>query len=411
MIAIKRKDDCCGCSACAQVCPKHCISMKMDNEGFRYPVADNSLCINCGLCDKVCPVINVEPEHVNENQTAYLLQLKDMQIRKESTSGGAFTAISNWILDQGGSVYGAQLTYQKDSCGLEGKGWFVRHCKVDDKVSLSSFRNSKYVQSDLGSCFREIKELLKANHWVLFSGTPCQIEGLHCFLRELKKDKLVLVDVVCYGIPSPGVFREYMEWKQKEIGGNFSRVLFREKRLCYNYTSFSIYNKDASLNYHRGVEREPFMRSFFSNINVRPSCYQCRFKKRYRISDFTIWDCYDVKKFSNNFDDDGTNRILVHSELGRKIFEEIKPSIKFEPFADIEYFISDEIALTHSVPEEPQRKVFFEDYVSMDMQSLMQKWFPTTVKVRINSFLRMLAFKLGVYNSAKRIVKKVMGKR
>lgn len=411
MISIKNKEDCCGCSACAQICAKDCITMQMDKEGFRYPVVDSSLCVNCGLCEKACPIINEEPEQVNEKQTAFLLQLKDERIRKESTSGGAFTAISNWVLDHGGCVYGARLTYQKDSCGSEGNGWFVLHCKVDDKDGLSSFRNSKYVQSDLGNCFREIKELLKANRWVLFSGTPCQIEGLYRYLKKQKKEKLVLVDVVCYGIPSPGVFRDYMEWKQKDIGGEFSQVLFREKRLCYNYTSFSIYNKDESLNYHSGVEKEPFMRSFFSNINVRPSCYKCRFKKRYRVSDFTIWDCYDVKAFSKDFDDNGTNRILVHSELGRKIFEEIKPSIKFEHFADIETFISDEVALTNSVPKEPRREAFFEDYASMDMQALMQKWFPATMKVRMNSFLRMLAFKLGVYSSAKRFVKRIIGKK
>lgn len=411
MIKLIDKKNCCGCSACSQVCPKKCITMKMDEEGFSYPSIDKSICVNCGLCEKVCPIINVEPERINENQTAYLLQLNDERIRKESTSGGAFTAISNWILEQGGCVYGAQLEYREKSDCSKNNGWFVYHKKADDKADLSFFRNSKYVQSDLGNCFKEIRELLKADRWVLFSGTPCQIEGLHHYLRRQKKDKLVLVDVVCYGIPSPGVFRDYMEWKQKEIGGNFSRILFREKRLCYNYTSFSIYNKNASLNYHSGVEKEPFMRSFFSNINVRPSCYECRFKKRFRVSDFTIWDCYDVKKFSKNFDENGTNRVLIHSELGRKIFEEIKPSIKFEPFKDIESFISDEIALVQSVPKNSRREAFFEDYTTMDIASLMQKWFPTTIKVRINSILRMLAYKLGVYNSAKRLVKKILGKK
>lgn len=408
MIKITDKADCCGCSSCEQVCPRHCIFMSMDEEGFRYPKVNLSVCINCGLCEKVCPIINVEPEQINEGQSAFLLQLKDEQIRKESTSGGAFTAISNWVLDHGGFVYGAQLKYRENSNNSEKDGWYVRHCKARDKESLSYFRNSKYVQSDLENCFKEIKELLKDDQWVLFSGTPCQIEGLLQYLKKHKREKLVLVDVVCYGIPSPGVFRDYMEWKQKDIGGAFSRVLFREKRLCYNYTSFSIYNKDEKLNYHSGVEREPFMRSFFSDINVRPSCYQCHFKKRYRVSDFTIWDCYDVKSFSKNFDDNGTNRILIHSELGRKIFENIKPLIKFEQFLDIEKFIADEVALVKSVPKEPKRDDFFRDYAKMDIAALMQKWYPTTLKVRMNSFLRMLAFKLGIYSSAKRFVKKIL---
>lgn len=408
MIKLIDKQDCCGCSACAQACAKNCITMRMDEEGFRYPFVNQSACVNCGLCEKVCPIINVEPEKINNSQSAYLLQLKDERIRKESTSGGAFTAISNWVLDRGGYVYGAQLTYRHDSSNSEENGWFVHHCKVNDKEGLSSFRNSKYVQSDLENCFQEIKNLLKEGKWVLFSGTPCQIEGLYHYLRNKKNETLVLVDVVCYGIPSPGLFRDYMEWKQRDIGGEFSRVLFREKRLCYNYTSFSIYNKSKELNYHKGVEREPFMRSFFSNLNVRPSCTQCRFKKRYRVSDFTIWDCYDIKSYSNDFDDNGTNRILIHSELGRKIFEDIKPSIKFEQFVEIEKFIADEIAMVKSVPLESRRAEFFKDYSSMHIDELMQKWFPTTVKVRLNSFLRMLAFKMGVYSTAKRVVKKIL---
>lgn len=402
MISIKDKTDCCGCWACYNACPKQCINMEEDDEGFRYPVIDKTECIDCGLCEKVCPNINVEPESIKP-QTAHLLQIKDEKIRKESTSGGSFTAIASWIIKKNGVIFGAQLI-------LDGSGWKVCHKGVETVDGLASFRNSKYVQSDIDDCYKEVKQLLKENRWVLFSGTPCQIEGLYHFLRGKHPEKLVLVDVVCYGIPSPGVFRDYMEWKQKEIGGIFEKVLFREKRLCYNYTSFSIYNEDKAKDYHKGVESEPFMRSFFSNINVRPSCYDCKFKKRYRVSDFTIWDCYDVKSFSDNFDDNGTNRVLVHSDLGEQILREIASSIKEEKYENIDKFIEDEIAMVKSVPMNPKREMFFSDYANMDMGTLMWKWFPTTLKVRINSMLRMLAFKMGVYNSAKRIIKKLINK-
>lgn len=397
MIDIIDKKDCCGCWACKNICPKGCIVMTEDNEGFRYPRVDMNNCIGCELCEKVCPIINVKLEVKNESQKGFLLQIKDEQIRNESTSGGAFTAISSWVLSNGGVVFGASMNLDEKR---------VEHTWVETIDGLKKFRNSKYVQSDMYESFSSCKKFLDEDRWVCFSGTPCQIEGLKHFLRK-EYEKLVTIDVVCYGIPSPGLFKNYLVWKQKVIGGHFSKILFREKRLCYNYTSFSIYNDDKTRNYHKGVESEQFMRSFFSNMNVRPSCYDCRFKKRYRNSDFTIWDCYDVKMFSEKFDDNGTNRVLVHSLLGERIMDKIMPFVKLEQYENIDFFIADEIAMVKSVPLNIKREQFFSDYAQMDMETLMYKWFPITMKVRINSFLRKTAFKLGIYNTAKRLVKKI----
>lgn len=274
---------------------------------------------------------------------------------------------------------------------------------------MGLFRNSKYVQSDIGNTFSEIKNLLRQNQWVAFSGTPCQVEGLVHFLRK-PYNKLVLIDVVCYGIPSPGLFADYLKYKRQEIGGKFKKILFREKRPCYNYTSFSIFNEEPQKDYHRGVEREKFMRSFFSNMNVRPSCYDCKFKKRYRVSDFTIWDCYDVKRFSKNFDDNGTNRVLVHSLKGQTIVNAIKDTVRLEEYNNLEYFIKDEIAMTKSVPYEVKREEFFTDYQNMEFGTFINKWFPDTFKVRINSLIRKICFRLGIYNSIKRLTKLILGK-
>lgn len=400
MINILDKKKCCGCSACEQACPKRCIQMVADHEGFFYPEIDLDTCIDCHLCEKVCPVLNVESEK-EKQQSAHLLQIRDDAIRRESASGGAFTAIAKWVIKQGGVVFGAAFDIDT---------FEVHHLWCDSEEGLSQFRNSKYVQSHIGNSYKEVQAFLNAGRWVCFSGTPCQIEGLHHFLRKKQYETLLLVDVVCYGIPSPGVFRDYMQWKQQQIGGKFCKMLFREKRLCYNYTSFSIFNEKPTLDYHSGVEREPFMRSFFSDMNVRPSCYDCKFKKRYRVSDFTIWDCYDVKAFSKNFDNDGTNRVLVHTPLGEMVMSEIKAWTKEETYSNIPRFIADEVAMVKSVPMNPKREAFFADYKSMQMSDLMEKWFPLTWKVRMNSFLRMTAFRLGVYNDAKRIVKKLLRK-
>ena len=400
MIVIQNKKDCCGCYACENVCPKDSIKLEKDNEGFYYPRINKDTCIDCHLCEKVCPVLNVELEQ-EKPQTAHLIQIKDETIRKESTSGGAFTAIARWILRQDGVVFGATLDIET---------FEVRHRWVDNEEELSLFRNSKYVQSRVYRCYQEVKKFLKKGRWVCFSGTPCQIEGLHHFLRGNNFEKLLLVDVVCYGIPSPGLFKDYMQWKQQQIGGKFSKMLFREKRLSYNYTSVSIFNEKPELDYHQGVEREQLMRSFFSDINVRPSCYECKFKKRYRVSDFTIWDCYDVKAFSKNFDEEGTNRVLVHSPLGERVMNDIKAWTKEEQYHDIVHFIADEIAMVKSVPMNPRREAFFADYAMMPMKELMEKWFPLTVAVRLKTFLRMTAFKLGIYNEAKRTFKKLLRK-
>lgn len=392
------KEKCCGCSACAQVCPKHCITISLDNEGFEYPNVNEKICIDCDACESVCPIIQTPDERVNEFQKGFLVQIKDDGIRKESTSGGSFSAIAFWVINQGGVVFGATLDIDKKE---------VYHRWVDIKEDISLFRNSKYVQSKIGECYKEVRQFLKDGRWVCFSGTPCQIEGLKSFLRN-DYERLVTVDVVCYGIPSPGVFKDYLLWQQMKIGGRFIKMLFREKRLSYNYTSVSIFNEESSLNYHKGVERDKFTRSFFSGLNVRPSCYSCKFKKRYRVSDFTIWDCYDVKKFSRHFDEEGTNRVLVHSEKGLHILEEIKPIIKWEEYHDLDYFVADEIAMVKSVPRPAKRDEFFKDYESMDFGELMEKWFPDNLKVRMNSFLRMTAFRLGIYNPAKRMVKRIL---
>ena len=399
MIKLLNKKDCCGCWACENACPKHCISMIEDEEGFRYPLVNMDSCIDCHLCEKVCPIINIEQEH-KKKQRGYLLQIKDEAIRKESTSGGSFTAIASWIINQGGVVYGAAFDYSD---------YKVKHCAATTLEELSKFRNSKYVQSEIGNTYQEIKKELQADRWVAMSGTPCQIEGLVHYLRK-PYDKLVLIDVVCYGIPSPGVFADYLSYMQRKIGGRFKKILFREKRLCYNYTSFSLFNVNPQLDYHKGVESDQFMRSFFSDMNVRPSCYDCKFKKRYRVSDFTIWDCYDVKMFSKNFDDNGTNRVLVHTDKGMRILEAVKDTVKLEEYKDLDYFIADEIAMVKSVPINPKRKEFFKDYQSMEFDDFINKWFPTTFKVRLNSFLRKTAFRLGIYNESKRFVKKILSK-
>ena len=367
--------------------------MKEDEEGFRYPVVDMLLCIDCGLCEKVCPVIHADKTDAPHAQQGFLVQHKNEDIRKESTSGGAFTAIASWIIRQGGIVYGAG--YRKGT-------FIVEHQGVETEKDLSVFRNSKYVQSNVGNTFKQALEHLKAGRWVCFSGTPCQIEGFRRFLRGREYEKLVCVDLVCHGIPSPRILTRYIEAQQTLIGGEFTNVLFRDKHYGYHYSSFSIYNKERSKDYHKGVDSNAYLRAFFNNLSDRPSCYDCRFKKRYRKSDLTIWDCFPIEKFTKQMDGKGTTRVLVQSEKGEMIMNAIGNelrTVRVEP----DKLVSDVREMFHSVPMNPRRGQFFKDCNVLPPVDFFRKWFPMTWKVRLNAFVRLTCHRLGIYTFAKRM--------
>ena len=364
-----------------------------DDEGFRYPVVDSSECTQCGLCERVCPVIHAEVTDVSHPQQGWLVQHRDEQIRQESTSGGAFTAIASWVIRQGGAVFGA---------GYRKGAFVVEHQAVEREEDLAVFRNSKYVQSEMGDCFRRVSECLKAGRWVCFSGTPCQIEGLRGYLRGREYKNLVCVDLVCHGIPSPRILNFYITAQKHCIGGEFTNVLFRDKFYGYHYSSFSIYNKDKSKDYHKGVDTNAYLRAFFDNLSDRPSCYDCHFKKRYRKSDLTIWDCFPIEKFTRELDNKGTTRVLVQSAKGAMVMEAIMDELHVVA-VDPDKLVKGVREMFHSVPMNPRRQQFFEDCNTMSPIDFFSKWFPINWKVRVNAFVRLACHRLGVYNIAKRM--------
>ena len=394
MIHIIDKTDCSGCAACYSICPKDCINMVADSEGFLYPQVNETICTNCGLCDRVCPIIHPIEERRIE-QHAYLVQIKNEKIRRESTSGGAFTAIAQWIIQHDGVVFGAAFD----------ENFVVKHRYVDNMDDLYCFRNSKYVQSQIGETFRQIKFFLKKGRWVCFSGTPCQIEGLYQYLQKREYDKLVLIDFVCRAVPSPLLLKKYIHVQQSLLGNKTRQIIFRDKYYGYKYSTFSIYENDAKCMYHRGVETDPYLRAFFSNVSVRPSCYQCKFKKRYRISDFTLWDCFNVADFSRKMDDDkGTTRVLIHKSKADHILKEITDSIFIERINE-DKAVQGVREMIESVPYNKKRPEFFNDLNRIPPQIFFNKYFPETLRVRIERIVRLMCYELGIYNQMKKVFK------
>ena len=368
MINIVNNSDCCGCAACYSICPKNCISMVSDKEGFLYPKVNEEICIDCGLCEKVCPELNPVKEVVVP-QKAFLVQHKDDQIRKESTSGGAFTAIAEYILNEGGVVFG--VGYDDN--------FKVVHKYVEKVEDLRLFRNSKYVQSEIGDTFKQVKVFLKQERLVCFSGTPCQIEGLKKYLNK-ENQNLITVDVVCHAVPSPFVWDKYLQLHGVN-SSNTDDVLFRDKGLYgYKYSVMSIYNNN-NIQYSNGVETDVMLRAFFSDICDRPSCYDCTFKKRHRVCDLTIWDCFSVDKFAKELDDKGTTRILTHTAKGNSILTKISDRVLVKEI-DVEKAVNGVREMVESVSKHPKRKIFFEDLSIMEPDIFFQKYFPNNFVLR-----------------------------
>lgn len=396
MIDIARKEDCCGCSVCASVCPKGCIAIKQDGEGFYYPVINADECISCGLCDAKCPVINNKPE-VPFEQTGYVVQHKDYTILKESTSGGAFTGFAEYIINQGGVVIGAALN----------KDLFVEHIIVNDIKELSKFRNSKYVQSYISpDIYTRVKSLLKEGTTVCFSGTGCQIEALRSFLGDKDYYNLFCIDVVCRAVPSPLALKKYLEYQRTRKHADIESLRFRDKYFGYYFSTLNIGFRGVSKHYHRGIESDPWHRAFFSGICNRPSCHECVFKKRYRVSDITIWDCFNYESIYPNMAKNlGATNVLIHSQKGFSLFQKVKDAFIVEG-ANPNEQVAKIKELTRPVPHSIKRDAFLKDIQTLDGASLFNKYFPIGLKNNVLYYGRRIVVKIGIYTIIKSFLKK-----
>ena len=319
MQEIAPKHTCTGCHACYNICPTESISMNCDEEGFLYPKIDSGKCINCWKCKKACPVI--KDCSGNQKGVAYGCINNDEQTRMDSSSGGVFSLLADTILTDGGVVYGAAFDDEFN----------LKHICVESNKELYKLRGSKYIQSTISDTYKTAEAYLKQGRKVLFSGTPCQIGGLKAYLDH-DYDNLFLVDLICHGVPSQKVFKIYLDSLKKNMNTSLSdksEVRFRDKANGWYGYSVSV-KFDGTHTYCKNKSQDAYMKAFLNNISLRPSCYNCHYKSVNRQGDITLADFWGVKQqLPEMFDNKGTSLVLVNTEKGRRIFENISDSMKF----------------------------------------------------------------------------------
>lgn len=386
MIKIEEKSKCCGCWACKNVCPVQCITMKVDEEGFRYPHVDKDKCINCHLCEKACP--ELKPEYNDDAPLkSYAIQQKDNEILRESTSGGFYSALSAYVIKNGGVVFGAAFD----------ENMVLRHQYAETLEDCAKFRGSKYVQSLIGDTYSQALQFLKDGRLVAFSGTPCQIAGLYGFLRKRKFDNLVTVDLVCHGIPSPRLLKKYFDQAADKYQSKVTDYRSRDKYYGYQFSTATITFTDKDKEYHKGMEADHMLRLYFKNLISRPSCYDCHYKTINRISDITIFDCWDAQNISKVFNANGATNVFIHTSNGEHFFEEIKNDFKFAPTDYRKIVATDGVMIKKCPPLNPKRTQFFKDLNNLPLEEVEHIYDPISPLQKILISIKPAMYRLGIF--------------
>lgn len=390
------KAECFGCEACVQACPKKALTMQEDDEGFRYPKLNEDLCIHCDLCHRVCPANNM-PECSQEPKYAYGGYHKSNKVRRFSTSGGAFTAIAQTFCDENYVVYGAA------SKGLE-----VFHYAITDIHKLPVICKSKYSQSHIGNTFQKVKVDLNAGKKVLFAGTPCQVAGLKAFLQKTDPTNLLLVEVICEGVPSPHYIRKLDDHVEKKYGARIKKLDYRSKgfkftpasfkwdfeRMCLELKNGKILDKDRWFN--------PYWSIWLKHLMSRPSCYQCPFTTIERQADITLGDLWGVHLYCPELygDNGGASLIVCNTEKGRTIWKEAAKRFAGHEL-DFETALKYQGPMRKHIDENPDRNACMQDLMNPDMSysEICQKWADApTIKLLFQKYVWGNRQKVFVWN-------------
>jgi coenzyme F420-reducing hydrogenase beta subunit len=349
---------CCGCTACKDMCPKQCISMREDAEGFLYPTINDVECIHCGMCHRVCPVEKNLKKEINLK--CFAGYTKNITTRKNSSSGGIFTELAQHVLNNNGVVYG--VGFDSD--------YKVVHLRIEDTSELPMLQGSKYVQSDMGETYCNVKKDLDSLKMVYFSGTPCQVKGLYTFLQR-DYENLITQDIICHGVASPKIWREYIS-KREEI----TQVSFRDKKYGWHY--FSIFIKDKTGEYRKRLDEDTFIRLFLDNTILRPICYNCPLKKNGSVADITLADCWGAETLTSLLDEDkGISLILSNTDKGYRLLSQVSDKLILEQI-DKEKAVISQSALKQSVRPNEKRAVFFHEFTKTPYETL-NNWYEDSV--------------------------------
>lgn len=332
------KYDCCGCAACVQACKKQCIRLTADKEGFLYPSINEVLCVQCGKCLKVCSERQTYEARVPTG--VYAAINLDEKVRMRSSSGGIFSLLAEYVIEQDGVVFGAAFNERLE----------VVHCHVETIEGVAAFRGSKYVQSRIGASFQDAENFLKSGRKVLFSGTPCQIAGLKSYLGK-DYPGLLTVDFVCHGVPSPGIFKEYVQAQPDLVTG----INFRDKRT--GWKNFSVTMETSAGERTEVFYNDEYMQGFLGNVFLRPTCYRCNFRSGRSDSDFTLGDFWGIDKLRPEMDNDkGLSLVIANNNEAYSILKTLECSLT-------EMLLDDAVkynpSINSSVAIPPYRHLFF----------------------------------------------------
>lgn len=390
---------CTGCAGCAAVCPVDAIAMRPDAEGFIHPQINPDICNDCHLCRQICPVNRKSaPVDASGNVNKRINPLRvfaawnlDDHIRRESSSGGVFNVLANHILARDGAVVGAAFDDKL----------VVRHEIIEKSADLHRLRGSKYVQSEIApSLYRQVQNLLKQNHYVLFSGTPCQVASLRGFLRE-QYDHLFCCDLICHGVPSPLLFARYLQFN-REQGNEIIKMCFRDKATGWKNFGIRHYLKSGGQKLLAMFD-DPYMAAFHHDVVLRLSCYACNFKSVLRSSDLTIADFWGVAKKYPEYDrdDKGTSLVLVNTTKGQALLDACRSSL-FLGLADLETAMAGNSMLIRSANCSTQRNAFYHDLNKMPFADIIRKY-----RLHPPSLLRriVLGIKVRLVSTIKRILR------
>lgn len=383
-----KKNECCGCSACNNICPLECITMKSDSEGFWYPEVEYAKCIKCQKCIKVCPAVNKpSTENTLKNAQVVAAYSKNEEIRINSTSGGMFSEIAKYILNNKGKVFGARYN----------ENHLVEHCKIEDISQIQILRQSKYLQSDILKTFKEAKEELNIGNIVLFAGTPCHIAALKNFLGK-DYENLLTIDFLCRGVISPDVYKQYLKSLEKKYKSKIKKVIFKNKTFGWHRFSTKVIFENGE-EYIKDRYTDSYMRGYLEgNLYLRPSCYECQYKTLPRYSDITLGDFWGIEKIKKHLDQDkGTSIFMINTNKGKEVFEKIKENLIFEEMKLEDIYLGN-IALTEKTayPDLNKKEEFFKNYLKEDFENLVEKLLKKNLAEKTKSVLIKVLKKLKV---------------